>query len=249
MGIKSDKAVYEGSAFMVLKHQGFNNHRNLENINNTTLTSTYDNNNHNNIHTINDSRIVKQDFETFSRNQDHPRNASSPNRNNNVALMIFHQNIRGLHNKIDELLNFWSTELPHILCSTEHHLCDHEINSTCINYYNLRAKYCRKSCKYGGVSIFVHETLLLSTIELAEFCNDQDFEVCAMKLHISSFKFYVLCVYRSPTGNFSYFLSSLESILNQLYTNSINMIICSDININYLNNTNNKLQLDSLLAS
>ena len=39
------------------------------------------------------------------------------------------------------------------------------------------------------------------------------------------------------------------SILNQLYTNSINIIICGDININYLDNTNNKLQLDSLLAS
>ena len=51
------------------------------------------------------------------------------------------------------------------------------------------------------------------------------------------------------TGNFSYFLSSLESILNQLYTNSINIIICGDININYLDNTNSKLQLDSLLLS
>jgi exonuclease III len=143
----------------------------------------------------------------------------------NVALMIFHQNIRGLHNKIDELLNFWTTEFPHILCFKEHHLSDHEINCTCINYYNLGAKYCRKSRKYGGVSTFVHETLLFSTLELTEFCNDQAFEVCAVKLHISSFKSCVLCVYRPPTGNFSYFLSSLESILNQLHTNSTNIII------------------------
>jgi hypothetical protein len=56
---------------------------------------------------------VKQDIDTFSKDQDHPRDASSPNRNNNVAVMIFHQNIRGLHNKIDELLNFWTTEFPH----------------------------------------------------------------------------------------------------------------------------------------
>ena len=199
--------------------------------------------------TINDSRIVKHDIETFSKNQDHPGNANSPNKNNNVSLTIFHQNIRGLHNKIDELLNFWSTEFSHILCFTEHHLCDYEINSTCINHYNHGSKYCSKSCKYGGVSVFVHETLLFSTAELTEFCNDQDFEECAVKLHISSFKFCVLCVYRPPTGNFSYFLSSLEAILNQFYTNSINIMICGDININYLNNTNNKLQLDSLLAS
>lgn len=61
--------------------------------------------------------------------------------------------------------------------------------------------------------------------------------------------FCVLCVCRPPTGHFSYFLSSLESILNQLYSNSINIIICGDININYRDNTNNKLELDSLLAS
>jgi len=70
-----------------------------------------------------------------------------------------------------------------------------------------------------------------------------------VKLHMSSFKFCILCFYRPPTGNFLYFLSPLKSILNQLYTNSINIIICGDININYLDNTNNKLQLDSLLAS
>jgi exonuclease III len=90
---------------------------------------------------------------------------------------------------------------------------------------------------------------LFSTAKLNEFCKDQDLEVCAVKLHISSFIFCILYVYRPPTGNFSYFLSSLESILNQLYTNSINIIICGDININYLDNSNDKLQLDSLLTS
>jgi exonuclease III len=81
-------------------------------------------------------------------------------------------------------------------------------------------------------------------IELDGFCRDHDLEVCAVQLHFSSIIFYILCVYRPPTGNFSYFLSSLESVLNQIYSNSINIIICGDININYLDNTNNKLQLD-----
>jgi len=115
-------------------------------------------------------------------------------------------------------------------------------------YITLGAKYCRKSRKYGGVSIFVHETLLFSTAEFNEFCKDQDLEVCAVKLHIS-LVLCILCVYRPPAGKFTYPLSSLDSILNQLYTNSINIIICGDININYIDNTNNKLQLYSLSAS
>ena len=46
-----------------------------------------------------------------------------------------------------------------------------------------------------------------------------------------------------------HFLSSLDTILNRLYNNSLNIIICGDFNINYLENSNNKLQLDSILAS
>jgi exonuclease III len=248
MGIKSDKAVHESSTFMAPKHQGCNNIRKIGHNNNFNLTSI-DDNNSSDTQENNDSRIEKCNIDTFRTNQDHSRNAKPHNRNNNADLIIFHENIRGLYNKVDELLNLWTIEFPHILCLTEQHLCDHEINSMYVKYYTLGAKYCRKSRKYGGVSIFVREGLLFSTVELDGFCRDQDLEVCAVKLHISSSVFCILCVYRPPTESFSYFLSSLESILNQRYINSINIIICGDININYLDNTNSKLQLDSLLLS
>jgi len=121
--------------------------------------------------------------------------------------------------------------------------------NTFIEGYILGTKYCRKNRKQGGVTIFVHETLSYSNIDLDKFCNDHDFEVCAVKLQISFSSIYVLCVYRPPNGNVSYFLNSLELIFNQLYTNSSDIIICGDININYLDNTNNKRQLDALLAT
>ena len=167
---------------------------------------------------------------------------------NSTPLLIYHQNIRGLRNKIDELFMLWSLNFPHLLCLTEHHLCNDEINSICTPY-NLGAKYCRVNHKYGGVSIFVHETLSFTTIDLSEFCNDQDIEICAVNSHFSSSNYCILSVYRSPSGNFTHFLSSLDTILNRLYNNMLNIIICGDFNINYLENSNNKLQLDSLLAS
>jgi len=141
-----------------------------------------------------------------------------------------------------------STNLPHVLCFSEHHLRDHEINSIYINSYHLGAKYCRVNLKHGGVSIFIHETLPFTTIDLSEFCIDQYIEICAIKLHFSFVKFCVMSVYKAPTGNFIHFLSSLDSILNLLYNNFLNFI-CGDFNINYLENSNGKLQLDSLLAS
>ena len=149
---------FESPTLIAPKQQGCNNVKNFEYNNNSTLISIYDNNNNAQINKH--SRIVKQNTDTFSINQDHPRNASLPNRNNSADLIIFHQNIRGLYNKTDELLNFWTTKYPHILCLTEHHLRDQEINSTCIKFYNLGAKYCRKGHKYDGVSIFVREALL-----------------------------------------------------------------------------------------
>jgi hypothetical protein len=55
--------------------------------------------------------------------------------------------------------------------------------------------------------------------------------------------------YRSPSGNIPYFISALDSVLNKFQSTSINLILCGDMNINYLGNSNNKTQLDSLLAS
>lgn len=44
------------------------------------------------------------------------------NQNN---LIIYHQNIRVIINKIEELLFSFTTGLPHLVCLLEHHLKDH----------------------------------------------------------------------------------------------------------------------------
>jgi hypothetical protein len=93
MGISTKKTVYESPTLIAPKQQGRINIKNLEYNNNSTLTSIYDNNN-NNAQINKHSRIVNQNIDTQSINQDHPRNASLPNRNNNADLIIFHQNIR-----------------------------------------------------------------------------------------------------------------------------------------------------------
>ena len=163
-------------------------------------------------------------------------------------MRIFH-NIRGLRNKIEELITHLSNRVPHVLCFTEHHLKEFEINNTRINHYNLGAYYCRITRKLGGVGIFVHDTLSYTSIDLNEYCNEQDLEACALKFKISNNVFCILCIYRPPTGNFATFIHLFESLLNRLYTNSLNVIICSDININYLQVSNYKSTLNSLLAT
>jgi hypothetical protein len=62
----------------------------------------------------------------------------------NKYLKIFHQNIRGLGNKANELYCHLHHDLPHIQCLSEHHLSAYELQLICLTNYSLGANYCRK---------------------------------------------------------------------------------------------------------
>jgi hypothetical protein len=129
----------------------------------------------------------------------------------NTTLKVFHQNIRGLRNKLDELYCHLSHDLLHIICMSEHHLKDFELQLTYFSDYTLAAKYCRKFFIKGGVSVFVHSEQKYNTINLEEFTTDKDIEACVIHLPINSLgenKFCILTVYRSPSGNFTNFWSN-----------------------------------------
>jgi hypothetical protein len=115
--------------------------------------------------------------------------------------------------------------------------------------YNLGAKFCRNTLQNGGVCIFTHETIQFTNINLSKFCKEKDLEICAVKLRLLSCEICIITIYRSPTGDFQYFIHNLEKILSMIYSNTIEIIICGDININYLIDFTHKQLLDSLLTS
>jgi hypothetical protein len=70
-------------------------------------------------------------------------------------LMIYHQNIRSLMPKKDEL-NVITQEKPtgpHLVCLSEHHLKTQEINKFSLNNYKIANSFCRKEISKGGVCI------------------------------------------------------------------------------------------------
>jgi len=99
------------------------------------------------------------------------------------------------------------------------------------------------------VYIFIYVDLEFSTISLDKCCKEEDTEVCAVKLNITSIKLTILTIYRSPLGNFTNFLKNLDSIWNTWYSNKTEFVICGDININYLENCKKRQQLDVLLQT
>jgi len=84
-------------------------------------------------------------------------------------------------------------------------------------------------------------------IDLSEYCKEKDIEICAVKLIINSLNMCIITIYRAPAGNFSFFLQSLDNILQSLYTPASHIIICGDLHTNYLVENEQKKQLDTLL--
>jgi exonuclease III len=165
-------------------------------------------------------------------------------------LKIFHQNIRGLKSKMDELSNSLTPDYPDIMRLTKHHLRDYEIDNLPINHFQLGSKFCRHNLKNGGVCTFVHEDFDFLPITLDIYCKEKDIEICAVRLQRSPMHLIILAIYRSSSGNFTIFLKGLDSILSTWYNTEF--VICGDININYLENCKKKKkkqQLDALLQT
>jgi hypothetical protein len=76
--------------------------------------------------------------------------------------------------------------------------------------------------------MLVHETVQYTNINLEHFCKEKDLESCAVKLHLLYYEICIISIYRSPSGNLQYFLHKIDEILNMLYSNTIEIIICGD---------------------
>ena len=122
-----------------------------------------------------------------------------------------------------------------------------EISITNLGQYTLGAHYCSRNFKQGGVSIFILNNILFDVTDLEQFNKEKDFEICALKIQIMSTYLIVLRVYRFPSGNFPYFLTKLETVLNILYKKSANIILCGDFKANFSNITLRAPLLSSLL--
>jgi hypothetical protein len=162
-------------------------------------------------------------------------------------LKIYHQNVRSLRKKTYELLSYLYPNLPHVVRLTEHHLNAMELRHVNLENYTLGAQFCRALFEKGGVVVYVHNSLNFTNTDLSKHSKEKDIEICAVKLNLNSTVVCIIAIYRAPSGNFNYFLQSLDNVLQSLYTPALHIIICGDININYLVDNEQKKQFDNLL--
>jgi len=78
--------------------------------------------------------------------------------------------------------------------------------------------------------MFIQKYLPYLVINVEEFCKDKELEACAVKLDFLSIKVCIITVYRSPNGNFQYFIKGLDNLIKKIYKPDVQLIICGDIN-------------------
>jgi len=84
-----------------------------------------------------------------------------------------------------------------------------EIGNVNLGQYTLGATFCRQTYKHGGLCTYVSKDIQFNTTNLDQRNKEKDLEICALRLHLLSSSFTIICIYRSPTGNFTYFFKSI----------------------------------------
>ena len=132
---------------------------------------------------------------------------------------------------------------PQVICFSEHHMTESDLGLLNISNYNLSTGFCHQTYQNGGVYIYVMEDICYKSLDLTRYCEEKIHEVCAIQIRTITNLQIMICMYRSPSGNFYQFLKLLDIMLMFLYQPKTEFSICGDINIDYLSDSSKKQQL------
>jgi hypothetical protein len=139
---------------------------------------------------------------------------SSDKEHKNPKLVVLHQNSCSFRRKTTELEVLLRSELKHVdvICLTEHWQSDQKLNCTNIVDFKLVSAFCRSSSEHGGSGIYVKDGLKTKEISyLAGISEEKIFEMSLIEL--PGYKLCIVCVYRSPDGQFDKFLNNLDLVI------------------------------------
>jgi exonuclease III len=155
------------------------------------------------------------------------------------SLILIHQNIRGLSSKINEFTSMLTLEHtnPQVICFSEQHMTESTLCFPNISNYNLSTGFCCQTYQKGGVYIYVKENISYKSLDFTSYCEEKNFEVCAIQTRSMTNPQIIICMYRSPSGNFYQFLKLFDIMLMSLCQPKTELIICGDINLDYLSDS------------
>jgi len=163
-------------------------------------------------------------------------------------LKILYHNVQSLNNKLLEIsisLSFDDINAD-VLCFTEHWLKENQLSSVHIDQFKLVSSFNRPTRTGRGSSIFVKNFICTKDVDYLKGSGSENtFELSAIEL--IDFNFILVCIYRSPDGNFDEFLNKLESVICKVQSRRTNIFLCGDWNVNFLQCSTKLLELHDLL--
>jgi hypothetical protein len=120
-----------------------------------------------------------------------------------AVVSIFQQNVQSINNKLLELNVILQTELEEVevLCLSEHWMREEYITFISVNEFKLTSNSSRSKSIHGGTFIYVKHYLQTREVNYINgISKEKDFEMSA--LEFLDYDLIVVCVYRSPDGDF-----------------------------------------------
>jgi len=97
----------------------------------------------------------------------------------------------------------------------------------------LTSNFSSSKSIHGGTCIYVKHYLQTKEVNYIKgISKEKDFEMTAVE--IPDYDLNVVCVYRSPDGDFSLFLRSLVSVIKKVEVRKRRLTLCGDWNINFM---------------
>uniref|UniRef100_A0A8D8RVQ3 Endonuclease/exonuclease/phosphatase domain-containing protein n=1 Tax=Cacopsylla melanoneura TaxID=428564 RepID=A0A8D8RVQ3_9HEMI len=208
---------------------GNNNQDNIKNVNNN-----------NNVKTVNELGSYRQ-TNNITRKRDENKNKNIYQNMEHKEIRLYHQNIQGIKEKIIRVEEQSEIYKPSIICLTEHFQKKENIEVTGIKGYKHIASYARVNHIRGGSVVYANNNLnnlQIEEIDFTKYSEEFNLECSGMRIKTKDKmedNIIVLCIYRSTQGNLNKFFELFECILNEINFSKNKVIICGDLNINFLN--------------
>lgn len=147
---------------------------------------------------------------------------------------LLHVNVRCLRNKISLIESSISNFDVSFLCITEHWLLDNECEYINIEGFSLASAYCRKKHVHGGSMIFCSKNVNYKASQaLNALSLDKHCELSVIETKDGILKHFLICLYRSPSGDSKIFIATMTKLLDQITNKQVNITICGDFNIDF----------------
>lgn len=162
------------------------------------------------------------------------RSSTNLKRDANIVKII-HVNAQSIANKINQINLFLHTENPAFLCISEHWCRGEQLDTIVFDRYRVVASYVRTARIHGGSLIMARNDVVCSSVDyFAEASLELCIECSGITFKSGDKKCCLLAVYRSPSGCLNVFLDKLVAFLDRASRLADDVILCGDLNINYL---------------